>query len=341
MFVIPHQYIERESGRVCTERLYADKTIAFLYSHVRENAPLLYKFIHSKWVSGMIGMINYESFIGTKILNNMAFIQKTGIDIGECIDNYQNLKTVKEIFERKIRYWECRPMADNPQAVVSPADSRMLAGSLSQTSALFLKNKFFQFKELLGKNKKIWLHAFENGDFAVFRLTPEKYHYNHSPVAGIVVDTYEMEGDYHACNPSAVVATITPYSKNKRVVTIIDTDIPCGTNIGFVAMIEVVALMIGKIKQCYSVERYEAPQDVQCGLFLEKGLPKSVYCPGSSTTVLLFQEGKIAFADDLVKNMFRRNVSSRFSLGFGIPLVETDVKVRSLIGNSILRKELV
>jgi phosphatidylserine decarboxylase len=43
---------------------------------------------------------------------------------------------------------------------------------------------------------------------------------------------------------------VRPYSKNKRVVTIIDTDVEGGTGIGLVAMIEVVALMIGDIVQC-------------------------------------------------------------------------------------------
>ena len=33
-----------------------------------------------------------------------------------------------------------------------------------------------------------------------------------------------------------------------------DTDIPGGSHVGFVAMIEVVALMIGDIVQCYSAD---------------------------------------------------------------------------------------
>ena len=52
--------------------------------------------------------------------------------------------------------------------------------------------------------------------------------------------------------PGAVVALVTPYSKNSRVVTIIDTEVPGGTGVGLVAMIEVVALMIGEVVQCYS-----------------------------------------------------------------------------------------
>ena len=96
-------------------------------------------------------------------------------------------------------------------------------------------------------------------------------------------------------------------------------------------MIEVVALMIGEIVQCYSEERYSEPLPVVRGMFLKKGCPKSLYRPGSSTNVLLFQKGRIRFAEDLVANMHTHGVESRFASGLGNPLVETDVKVRSLI----------
>jgi phosphatidylserine decarboxylase len=151
-------------------------------------------------------------------------------------------------------------------------------------------------------------------------------------VAGVVRDIYEINGGYHSCNPGAVVTTATPYSKNKRVVTVIDTDVPEGTGVGLVAMIEVVALMIGDIVQCYSEHRYDAPRPVTKGMFLDKGLPKSLYRPGSSTDVLLFQRDRFVFADDIVWNLSRNGALSRFSLGFGKPLVETEVSVRSFIG---------
>ena len=193
---------------------------------------------------------------------------------------------------------------------------------------------FFSFDELLGSDYSNWRDAFTDGDFAVFRLTPDKYHYNHVPVAGQVVDFYTIDGTYHSCNPTAVVAIATPYSKNKRVVTIIDTDVPDGTGVGLVAMIEVVALMIGDVYQAYSREAYNGPQDIHKGLFLRKGQPKSLYRPGSSTDILVFQEGRIDFATDILENMGKVNVSSRFTKGFGKPLVETDIKVRSLLGKA-------
>jgi phosphatidylserine decarboxylase len=227
-------------------------------------------------------------------------------------------------------------MPDDPAVVVSPADARMLVGSFAQVDHLFIKEKFFSFDELLG-DRSIWQSAFAAGDFAVFRLTPDKYHYNHVPVSGEVVDIYTVDGCYHSCNPAAVVAVVTPYSKNKRTVTVIDTDVPGGTGVGLVAMVEVVALMIGEVVQGYSRERYDDPRPVEIGMFLHRGQPKSLYRPGSSTDVLLFQQERIRFADDLLTNQVRQGVASRFSRGFGQPLVETDLKVRSLIATAISR----
>jgi phosphatidylserine decarboxylase len=131
-----------------------------------------------------------------------------------------------------------------------------------------------------------------------------------------------------------VVSLVTPFSKNKRVVTIIDTDVPGGTHAGLVAMIEVVALMIGDIVQCYSEKGYDHPRPVGTGLFLRKGMPKSLFRPGSSTVVLMFQRNRLRFADDIAANMFYPDVESIFSQGFGRSLVETEVQVRSHIGTA-------
>jgi phosphatidylserine decarboxylase len=226
-------------------------------------------------------------------------------------------------------------MPADPSAVVSPADARLLVGSLAPGSALFLKEKFFTLKELLGAGKRCWLKRFRNADCAVFRLTPEKYHYNHSPVSGRVTDVYTVDGACHSCNPAAVIAAATPLSKNRRAVTIIDTDVAGGTGVGKVAMIEVVALMIGDIDQCYSNRHYDNPRPAAPGMFFKRGQPKSLYRPGSSVDVLLFEPGRVSFSADIVENLYRLDVRSRFAEHFGRPLVETEVTVRSEIGKAM------
>jgi phosphatidylserine decarboxylase len=328
-----HQYIERDSGLPCTERLFADRLIDLLYHRVRENAQALFRLVTSPLATDILGFVNYDLPFGKRGSACSKFLEELKVDLRECVDPPESLNTPRKVFERKIRYQQCRPMPSEAGAVVSPADARVLVGSCRDTSALYIKDKFFSFSELLGDTG--WLFSFEEGDFALFRLTPDKYHFNHTPVAGKVLDIYSIDGAFNSCNPSAIVAVATPYSKNRRVVTIIDTDVEGGTGVGLVAMIEVVALMIGDIVQCYSTFGYQDPRPLVPGMFLEKGQPKSLYRPGSSTDILVFQQGRVEFAADLLRNQQRRDVSSRFSKGFGTTLVETDLKVRSLLAGRI------
>jgi phosphatidylserine decarboxylase len=331
-----HQYIERNTSEVRNEKIFGDRIVNFIYSNARENVEVLYNAAISARMSALLGHLNFTLPFGNVLTGSKRMIQTLGVDLAECLDSGNELNTARKIFERKIKYWECRPMTQDSGVVVSPADAKILIGSFSETSQLFLKDKFFSFEEMFVGHEKHsgrpkWIHKFKDGDFAVLRLTPEKYHYNHTPVSGEVLDIYEIPGVYHSCNPTAVIEVGSPFSKNKRVVTIIDTDVAGGSYVGLVAMIEVVALMIGDIVQCYSDCEYNDPQEIRPGMFLEKGRPKSLYRPGSSTDVLIFQKDKIRFCNDIVKNMYRMDAKSRFSQGFGRPLVETSVAVRSAI----------
>lgn len=326
-----HQYIQRDTGRVVTEQLFSDRLIHLLYGHAREHAAGLFRKLTSRRANDCCALWQFDLPSRRSPAAVRRLIRDLDIAVAECLDPAA-LTTARDLFERRIRFWQCRPMAPDADHVVSPADARMLAGSFESGTPLFLKEKFFDYEDLLGGDKTAWREAFQDGQYALFRLTPEKYHYNHLPVSGRVVDIYEIQGAYHSCNPGAVVRMVTPYSKNRRVVTIIDTTVPGGTGIGLVAMVEVVALMIGDIVQCYSRHRYDDPLDIAPGMFVERGCPKSLYRPGSSVDVLIFQPGRMVFSADILANMRRRDVVSRYTLHFQSPLVETDVKVRSEIG---------
>lgn len=326
-----HQYIDRRTSQVKTEKLYHDRIVNAVYSKERENSRALFNALTCARFSKLLGFLSYDMPLGAIITGAEKFADTLGIMLSECLDPPESLNTARKIFERRIRYWETRPMTSEPSAIVSPADAKVLIGSLCTTSAVFIKEKFFCYEELLGENKSEWLSAFRDGDFALFRLTPEKYHYNHCPVSGKVVDIYEVSGSYLPCNPGVVSSLASPFSKNKRVVTIIDSDVEGGTGAGLVAMIEIAALMIGDIVQCYSDFFYDLPQKAAPGMFLKKGQPKSLYRPGSSTDLVLFQKAKVRFAEDIAANMYRQDVSSRFADGLGRMLAETDLDVRSEI----------
>jgi len=332
---LKHQYIDRATGEVADERLMANRIIRTLYSPKLENARLLSRLASSRRMSEVLGYLNYDNALSSRMSGMRRFLRSCGIDARELVDDIASLDTPRKVFERKITYWQCRPLPRMARCVVCPADSRVMVGSLRESSGLYIKDKFFEFPELLGGKGSRWTWRFADGDFAVFRLTPEKYHYTHVPVAGAVADYYAVQGRYHSCNPNATVQLLTPYSKNRRVVTVLDTDCDGGEHVGYVAMIEVVALMVGQIEQRYSEERYNEPQQLKKGMLLQRGAPKALFRPGSSTVVLVFQPGQVGFAPDLLRNQNKPGVRSRFSLGFGRPVVETDVKVRSLLAHAL------
>jgi phosphatidylserine decarboxylase len=328
----PHQYIERHSGKVVDEAFFGDHWVGQLYGGIREHAPALFRLVTQARMSAVLGWLQFDlpgTITGTRTVMKTA--AGMGVCFDECVDALDSFTSMRKVFERKIRYQECRPMSDNPEDVVSPADARVIVGDLEESDLLFVKEKFFTLPEFLGPIADRWIPVFAGGQYAVFRLTPDKYHFNHVPVSGTVVDIVSVDGCFHSCNPGAVVQVASPFAKNRRVITIIDTDVEGGSHVGHVAMIEVVALMIGRIVQCYSREGYDDPQPIVPGMFLERGQPKSLYRPGSSTDVLLFEPDRIRFAGDLVANRNRPGIQSRYAIGLGETAVETDLNVRETI----------
>ena len=153
MKVIEHHYVKRDSGQICTERPIGDWIVNYLYSKKREEVPFVYQLLGSQWFSGFLGWVNYDFPLGQNITGIRRFLKNCAIVLGECLDRPEELDSARKIFERRIRYWQCRPITEDPMAVVSPSDSRLLVGSFKDTSALFLKGKFFDYEELLGPNK--------------------------------------------------------------------------------------------------------------------------------------------------------------------------------------------
>jgi phosphatidylserine decarboxylase len=330
-----HQYIHRTTGLICDETLIFDRHIRWLYSRVRESAPWVFKWItQSAKVNDLLAKINFDQPLKKSETSLQKFLDDANIKQHEMQQAMPISPTWRDVFCRKIRFEEYRPMSLETHRIVAPCDARVLIGSTEKNSVLPIKEKFFSINELFGINAR-WKDHFSKSSWAIFRLTPEMYHYNHCPVSGNVIDHYEIQGAFHSCNPAATISLMTPHSKNGRYVTIFDTDCAGGSGIGKVAMIEVVALLIGRVHQCYSKTRYNTPVEMFNGLFCKRGAVKSVFEPGSSTVVLLFEEGRIKFDSDLISNQKRHDVNSRFSEGYGEPWVETEVSVRSGIASTI------
>jgi phosphatidylserine decarboxylase len=147
MHNMQHQYVERDTGRLCTEMLCSDGFIQFLYSEpVREKAAWLFRLLTSHHLSSqLLALLSFDLPFGAKWFGIVRFLQSCGINLHECVDPDITTKTARAIFERQIRYWECRPMPQTPGTVVAPADARLVLGSLQQQSHFFIKEKFFAY----------------------------------------------------------------------------------------------------------------------------------------------------------------------------------------------------
>ncbi|MBN1501589.1 MAG: phosphatidylserine decarboxylase [Spirochaetes bacterium] len=321
-----HQFIRNHDGRVMDEKLYGDTIINFLYSGRRENENFFLKVFSGRIFNDLLGFMNFDMPFVSSLLNNRKFLERNGVNLDECFHSVSWFDTPRKIFERQIRFWKYRPISGRDGDIVSPSDSKVIAGSLSEKSLLLIKNKFFNVEELVGKSE--WNELFKSGDFAIFRLTPDKYHYNHCPVSGTVVDFFELDGRYYSCNPAAVTKIVIPYSKNRRAVTVIDTDVENGSRAGVVAVIEVAALMIGDIEQYYCEKYYENPVKLTPGMHVETGCVKSRFRPGSSTVIVLFEKDRINFISEIIRNNSNTNVESRYSLAFNQNIVETEINAR-------------
>ena len=195
-----------------------------------------------------------------------------------------------------------------------------------------VKQRFVSARELLGREYGAsTLHV--NAGLIV-RLTPEMYHYVHAPVSGVIKAHYWIEGALHSCNPGALVCFQRPYAMNRRHITIIDTDVKAGSHVGVVALINVAAMMIGRIDDTYSQRGYDDPQSLAIGMHVARGQPLALFRPGSSTSIVLWDGERARHTQYLRRNASRIDVRSRFSDWLLSPWVETALSVRSLVAHS-------
>ena len=107
-----HHYIERDTGQVCSERPIGDWIVNYLYSKKREEVPFVYQLLGSQWFSGFLGWVNYDFPLGQSISGIRRFLKNCAIDLSECLDKPEELDSARKVFERRIRYWQWRPMSD-------------------------------------------------------------------------------------------------------------------------------------------------------------------------------------------------------------------------------------
>jgi phosphatidylserine decarboxylase len=227
------------------------------------------------------------------------FIKSFNVNVSEVRASIpDDFDTFNDFFIRELADGE-RPIADVPDAVVSPVDGTLsIAGHLEKDVIVQAKGIDYTLDELLATDLSN-ARAYEDGEFATIYLAPYNYHRVHAPFAGKLVAARYIPGDLFSVNAATVARVPKLFRRNERLVLHFET------TAGPAAVIFVGALNVGSISTPWTGEirpRSSGVVDVldvtrhECSV--EKGGLLGWFNMGS-TVILLFPKGNCTWHEAL------------------------------------------
>jgi len=193
-----------------------------------------------------------------------------------------------------------RPVADAPDAVVSPVDGVVSrAGEVHGGRIFQAKGRDYTAAELLGGSEER-AAPFAGGSFATLYLSPRDYHRVHAPLAGTLRETVHVPGRLFSVNAATTRAVPRLFARNERVAALFDTAA------GPMAVVLVGALFVSAIETVWSglvtpprgrrVRSWPPPSDRP--VRLATGAELGRFNMGS-TVIVLFGAGRVRWSPEL------------------------------------------
>lgn len=299
----PVRVVNRETGAVFDEVILGEKWIRWAYQD--SSASLVERLLfRSPLISRIMGRWFDSSWSRGKI---KSVVEDLSIDMTEALRPISDYSSFNDFFARQLKP-ESRPYSEAPDAVVSPADGRVLVfPNLDQDVFVPVKGHPMSVSAMLpGLSDR-----FLGGALAIVRLCPADYHRYHFPTDGQILQTQEIDGALHSVNPIALGAGPDVFGENKRCNTLIQSDA-----VGTYCFSEVGAFGVGAIQNTKTAGRVKKMEE------------KGYFTFGGSTVVLIFEPGRIIFSADLVKNS---DQGRETLIKVGQPLAQADrSKVQAL-----------
>ncbi len=276
----PIQFFNRSTGRVETEAVYGEGFLRWAYMNPLGRLALhgfVKRAFFSKWYGWRMQRVASRSKI-------QPFIQKYGTDVNELADDPATFPCFNDFFIRRLKP-EARPINEDSKSVVFPADGRHLGfQNVAKVDGVFVKGQKFDVEELVGDRELSRNYC--EGSLVLSRLCPVDYHRFHFPSVGTPSTPRLISGPLFSVNPIALRKQLAYLWRNKREITRLKT-----ATMGTVLLIEVGATCVGSI-----IQSFNADQPVN------KGDEKGRFEFGGSSTITLFEPGKIQLDEDLIEN---------------------------------------
>jgi phosphatidylserine decarboxylase len=276
--VDPIRYFNRHTGETETELVYGESFLKWVYGNPLGKLSLhvlVKRHGFSKWYGARMSKPESTSRIA-------PFIKQYGLDPADFADSPSSYKSFNEFFFRKLKP-SARPIA--PAPIVFPADGRHLGfPDISAINSFFVKGQTFDLPALLGDAELA--EKFAKGSLVLSRLCPVDYHRFHFPAAGIPSETETLEGSLFSVSPIALAKKLSYLWENKRTLTRLETE-----DFGTILILEIGATCVGTIKQTYTP-----------GERVVKAQEKGYFAFGGSSTITIFEPGKVSLSEDLLEN---------------------------------------
>jgi phosphatidylserine decarboxylase len=192
--------------------------------------------------------------------------------------------SIQDCFTRELREG-ARPIANDPQALVSPCDGIVGAcGTIENGTILQAKGFPYTLPDLL--TDAALARQFEGGRFVTLRITPTMYHRFHAPAALRVEHVTYVSGDTWNVYPIALKRVERLFCRNER--AILRCRLSDGTPI---LLVPVAAILVASIRlHCADVLlhlRYRGPNEIPCDAGYARGQEMGWFQHGSTIIALV------------------------------------------------------
>jgi phosphatidylserine decarboxylase len=274
------RYFNRHTGVLETEQVYGEGFLRWSYGNPL-GALSLEAFVKRPFFSKWYGRKMSTPASAARV---QPFIAQYGLDPADFAEDAQSYQSFNEFFYRKLKP-SARPIDPDEASVVFPADGRHLGFErASAIEGVFVKGQKFDLPALLGDAALAKRYA--DGALVLSRLCPVDYHRFHFPVAGIPGPSRTLPGPLFSVNPIALRQKLAYLWTNQRTVTELKTE-----RFGTVICMEIGATCVGTICQTYT------PASL-----VVKGAEKGYFAFGGSSTITLFEPGRVRLESDLIEN---------------------------------------
>ncbi|OGT55524.1 MAG: phosphatidylserine decarboxylase [Gammaproteobacteria bacterium RIFCSPHIGHO2_12_FULL_42_10] len=250
-------------------------------------------------ISRIAGMFANARIVPFKNWLIRKFIKTYRVSLVEAmIEQPEAYDTFNHFFTRQLKP-HARPIDQQPHTITSPVDGIIAQiGTIQQKILLQAKQFYFDLDSLLANTGSL-SKQFENGAYATLYLAPSNYHRVHLPIDGQLIQTIYVPGQLFSVNQktSAVIPNI--FSRNERLIAILNTAI------GPMAIILIGAMIVGNIKTVWTDSPIKGGQikieNFTNGIKLAKGDELGYFQLGS-TVILLFAKNAMRWDEKMTVN---------------------------------------